>query len=96
VEERPFPLNGRSAYARAAHGIKPANGARVHVSGIDIVRDESGVLRVLEDQEAATTPDVMSSVAKARNLAASVAENRTFSRRATTAITGGSGPSTAT
>ncbi|GAC1533005.1 MAG: circularly permuted type 2 ATP-grasp protein [Marmoricola sp.] len=38
-----------SAYARAAHGIKPANGVRVHVSGIDIVRDGAGVLRVLED-----------------------------------------------
>ncbi|GAC1607917.1 MAG: circularly permuted type 2 ATP-grasp protein [Mycobacteriales bacterium] len=38
-----------SAYARAAHGIKPANGVRVHVSGIDIVRDGAGVLRILED-----------------------------------------------
>ena len=37
------------AYARAAHGIVPANGVRIHVSGIDIVRDAQGVLRVLED-----------------------------------------------
>ncbi len=38
-----------AAYARAAHGITPPNGVRVHVSGIDIVRDADGVLRVLED-----------------------------------------------
>ena len=33
----------------SAHGIKPANGVRIHVSGIDIVRDQQGILRVLED-----------------------------------------------
>jgi uncharacterized circularly permuted ATP-grasp superfamily protein len=38
-----------AAFTRAAHGIKPANGVRVHVSGIDVVRDGDGVLRVLED-----------------------------------------------
>ncbi len=38
-----------AAYTRAAHGIKPANGVRIHVSGIDVVRDGAGVLRVLED-----------------------------------------------
>lgn len=36
-------------FHRSAHGIKPANGVRIHVSGIDIVRDHNGVLRVLED-----------------------------------------------
>ncbi len=36
-------------FHRSAHGIKPANGVRIHVSGIDIVRDQAGVLRVLED-----------------------------------------------
>jgi len=36
-------------FHRSAHGIKPANGVRIHVSGIDIVRDQQGVLRVLED-----------------------------------------------
>jgi uncharacterized circularly permuted ATP-grasp superfamily protein len=36
-------------FHRSAHGIKPANGVRIHVSGIDIVRDQHGVLRVLED-----------------------------------------------
>lgn len=36
-------------FARAAHGFSPPNGVRIHVSGIDIVRDEEGQLRVLED-----------------------------------------------
>jgi uncharacterized circularly permuted ATP-grasp superfamily protein len=36
-------------YHRAAHGINPANGVRIHVSGVDLIRDENGVLRVLED-----------------------------------------------
>ena len=32
-----------------AHGLVPPNGVRVHVSGIDLVRDEAGDFRVLED-----------------------------------------------
>jgi uncharacterized circularly permuted ATP-grasp superfamily protein len=36
-------------FHRSAHGIKPTNGVRIHVSGIDIVRDQDGVLRVLEN-----------------------------------------------
>lgn len=36
-------------FHRAAHGFSPPNGVRVHVAGIDIVRDDHGVLRVLED-----------------------------------------------
>ena len=36
-------------FHRSAHGITPFNGVRIHVSGIDIVRDQKGVLRVLED-----------------------------------------------
>ena len=38
-----------ASYCRAAHQIMPANGVRVHVSGVDLVRDEQGVFRVLED-----------------------------------------------
>lgn len=38
-----------SAHAPAAHGITPPNGVRVHVSGIDLIRDEQGEFRVLED-----------------------------------------------
>ena len=36
-------------FTRAAHGFSPPNGVRIHVSGIDIVRDENGQLCVLED-----------------------------------------------
>jgi uncharacterized circularly permuted ATP-grasp superfamily protein len=36
-------------FHRQAHGIVPPNGVRVHVSGVDLVRDEQGVFRVLED-----------------------------------------------
>ena len=36
-------------FHRAAVGIHPPGGVRVHVSGIDIVRDQLGIHRVLED-----------------------------------------------
>src|SRR3954468_6544587 len=36
-------------FHRAAHGMVPPNGVRIHVSGIDLVRDENGAFRVLED-----------------------------------------------
>lgn len=36
-------------FLRAARGIEPPNGVRVHVSGIDLIRDEQGDFRVLED-----------------------------------------------
>jgi uncharacterized circularly permuted ATP-grasp superfamily protein len=36
-------------YHRAAAGIEPANGVRIHVSGVDLIRDERGEFRVLED-----------------------------------------------
>jgi uncharacterized circularly permuted ATP-grasp superfamily protein len=38
-----------SHYHRAVVGIRPANGVRVHVAGVDLVRDEAGTFRVLED-----------------------------------------------
>ena len=38
-----------SAHTPAAHGIVPSNGVRVHVSGIDLIRDEQGRFCVLED-----------------------------------------------
>ncbi|WP_427383264.1 circularly permuted type 2 ATP-grasp protein [Janibacter sp. G56] len=38
-----------SHYHRAVVGIRPANGVRVHVGGIDLIRDEEGRFRVLED-----------------------------------------------
>ncbi|BDZ48043.1 hypothetical protein GCM10025867_02840 [Frondihabitans sucicola] len=36
-------------FHRQAAGIEPANGVRIQVSGIDLVRDEVGAWRVLED-----------------------------------------------
>jgi len=36
-------------FHRAVHGLRPPNGVRIHVSGIDVVRGGDGVLRVLED-----------------------------------------------
>ena len=36
-------------FHREVCGIEPANGVRIHVAGIDLVRDEAGVFRVLED-----------------------------------------------
>jgi uncharacterized circularly permuted ATP-grasp superfamily protein len=38
-----------SHFHREAIGINPPNGVRVHVSGIDLIRDEHGTFRVLED-----------------------------------------------
>jgi uncharacterized circularly permuted ATP-grasp superfamily protein len=46
----PASLVASSAhFHRAAHGIDPANGVRIQVSGIDLIRDQAGVWRVLED-----------------------------------------------
>jgi uncharacterized circularly permuted ATP-grasp superfamily protein len=36
-------------FHRAAAGLSPPNGVRIHVAGIDLVRDEEGTFRVLED-----------------------------------------------
>ena len=36
-------------YHRAAYGLVPPNGVRIHVAGIDLIRDEQGAFRVLED-----------------------------------------------
>ncbi len=36
-------------FVRAASGIEPGNGARITVSGVDLIRDEAGDFRVLED-----------------------------------------------
>ena len=38
-----------SHYHREAANVRPANGVRVHVSGIDLIRDNAGEFRVLED-----------------------------------------------
>ena len=36
-------------FHRSAFGFSPPNNVRIHVAGIDLVRDENGTLRVLED-----------------------------------------------
>ncbi|WP_285724818.1 circularly permuted type 2 ATP-grasp protein [Psychromicrobium xiongbiense] len=36
-------------FHRQVAGFTPAGGVRVHVAGIDVIRDQSGVFRVLED-----------------------------------------------
>ncbi|MFV0428655.1 MAG: circularly permuted type 2 ATP-grasp protein [Arachnia sp.] len=36
-------------FHRVVHGITSANGVRIHVAGIDLVRGDDGVFRVLED-----------------------------------------------
>jgi len=36
-------------FHRAAHGIIAPNNVRIHVAGIDLIRDDKGTLRVLED-----------------------------------------------
>jgi uncharacterized circularly permuted ATP-grasp superfamily protein len=36
-------------FHREAAGISPPNGVRIHVAGVDLVRDEQGTFRVLED-----------------------------------------------
>ncbi|HEY6793657.1 MAG TPA: circularly permuted type 2 ATP-grasp protein [Kineosporiaceae bacterium] len=38
-----------SGFHRVAAGIQPANGVRIHVAGVDLIRDAEGRFRVLED-----------------------------------------------
>lgn len=46
----PASLIGTSThFHRQAFGVESANGVRIHVSGIDLIRDERGDWRVLED-----------------------------------------------
>jgi uncharacterized circularly permuted ATP-grasp superfamily protein len=59
-----------SANCRAAHGVVPANGVRVHVSGVDLIRDEEGQFRVLEDN--LRTPSGVSYVIENRRAMARV------------------------
>lgn len=40
---------GAKHYLPSLHGLRPVGGVRIHVSGIDLVRDPDGVFRVLED-----------------------------------------------
>ncbi|HEY2266722.1 MAG TPA: circularly permuted type 2 ATP-grasp protein, partial [Streptosporangiaceae bacterium] len=63
-------LTTSGGFCRPAHGIEPPNGVRVHLAGIDIVRDSEGVLRVLEDN--LQVPSGMSYVVENRRTMARV------------------------
>jgi uncharacterized circularly permuted ATP-grasp superfamily protein len=52
LEDRVVPrslVTSSQHFHRAAFGIEPANGVRIHVAGIDVVRGEDGRFFVLED-----------------------------------------------
>jgi uncharacterized circularly permuted ATP-grasp superfamily protein len=57
-------------FHRAAYGIRPVRGVRIHVSGIDLIRDEQGRFRVLEDN--VRTPSGVSYVIENRQAMARV------------------------
>ena len=42
-------ITGSDQFVRAVSGIHPANGVRIQIAGIDLIRDADGQLRVLED-----------------------------------------------
>ena len=42
-------LTTSATFCRPAHGIRPAGDVRIHLAGIDLVRDKAGTMRVLED-----------------------------------------------
>nr|WP_206691065.1 circularly permuted type 2 ATP-grasp protein [Quadrisphaera sp. INWT6] len=42
-------ITSSSHFHRVVAGIEPPNGVRVHVAGVDLVRDAEGAFRVLED-----------------------------------------------
>ena len=63
-------LTTSAGFGRQAHGIEPPNGVRVHLAGIDIVRDQAGILRVLEDN--LQVPSGMSYVVENRRTMARV------------------------
>jgi uncharacterized circularly permuted ATP-grasp superfamily protein len=68
----PWRLVHSSAhFHRAVSGLEPPNGVRAHVSGIDLIRDEDGRFRVLEDN--VRTPSGVSYVMENR-----LAMTRTF------------------
>jgi uncharacterized circularly permuted ATP-grasp superfamily protein len=63
-------ITSSSHFHRQAHGICPANNVRVHVAGIDLVRDEAGKFCVLEDN--LRTPSGISYVVENRRTMARV------------------------
>ncbi len=60
-------------FHRQAAGIVPPNGVRIHVAGIDLIRDERGTFRVLEDN--LRSPSGVSYVMENRRMMARVFPN---------------------
>ncbi|MBA3819945.1 MAG: circularly permuted type 2 ATP-grasp protein [Deltaproteobacteria bacterium] len=60
---------GAAGYRPMLRGLKPAGGVRIHISGVDLIRDPGGTWRVLEDN--LRTPSGVSYVV----------ENRLISKR---------------
>ena len=63
-------LTTSAGLCRQAQGIQPPGGVRIHLAGIDLVRDEAGVVRVLEDN--LQVPSGMSYVVENRRTMARV------------------------
>ncbi|MGY1961764.1 circularly permuted type 2 ATP-grasp protein [Nocardia gipuzkoensis] len=66
-------------FHREAAGIVPPNGVRIHVAGIDLIRDERGEFRVLEDN--LRSPSGVSYVMENRRTMARVFPDLFFSHR---------------
>lgn len=52
VRERRIPedlVRGARSYIPGLHGLRPPGDVRIHIAGIDLVRDGAGTFRVLED-----------------------------------------------
>jgi uncharacterized circularly permuted ATP-grasp superfamily protein len=77
LDERPLLRDvvlGSKGYLARLRGVKPPGGVRIHVSGIDLIRDPEGTFRVLEDN--LRTPSGVSYVL----------ENRLLSKRVLPAV----------
>ncbi len=57
---------GASTYRAALHGVVPPQGVRIHIAGIDLIRDGAGTWRVLEDN--VRTPSGVSYVLENREV----------------------------
>ncbi len=66
-------------FHRQAAGVAPPNGVRIHVAGIDLIRDEHGDFRVLEDN--LRSPSGVSYVMENRSTMARVFPDLFFSHR---------------
>jgi uncharacterized circularly permuted ATP-grasp superfamily protein len=65
---------GAKLYLPILRGVKPPGGVRIHISGVDVIRDHEGTFRVLEDN--LRTPSGVSYVL----------ENRLISKRVLTSV----------